>query len=181
MLFKTERLVVWPYKVEDMQDVFEIYKDKEVCKYLLHDEWTDDNVQEKFNKKLVNSSLTQNATISLAVEFNEQVIGDLSAWYTSMKDTVEIGYSFSAASGGKGYATEAVGSLITNLFSEYKVHRIQATLDDRNTASQRLCERIGMRKEGHFIQDYWNKNEWTDSIIYGILNPESEEVIKSKV
>ncbi len=34
---------------------------------------------------------------------------------------------------------------------------------------KRLCERIGMRKEAHFIQDFWNKGEWTDSIVYGML------------
>lgn len=89
-----------------------------------------------------------------------------------MKDTVEIGYSFSSVSGGKGYAKEAVGSFIAHLFNDYHVHRIQATLDARNTASQKLCERIGMRKEAHFIQDYWNKNEWTDSIVYGMLDHE---------
>lgn len=180
MLLNTERLLIRPYKAEDMQDVFEIYNNKEVCKYLLHHEWNNENVQEKFNKKLVNSSLTQNATISLAAVLDEKVIGDLSAWYTSMKDTLEIGYSFSSASGGKGYATEAVGSLITNLFNEYNVHRIQATLDARNSASEKLCERIGMRKEAHFIQDYWNKNEWTDSIVYGILDPESEKIMRLK-
>ena len=51
-------------------------------------------------------------------------------------------------------ATEAVSSLVLKLFNECNVHRIQANLDARNTASQKLCERIGMRKEAHFIQDF---------------------------
>lgn len=172
MRLDTERLVIRPFQAEDIQDVFAIYSDREVCQYLLHGEWRVDNMEEKFNKKRVNRSLTQNTMISLAVVLDEQVIGDLSAWYTDMKDTVEIGYSFSSLSGGKGYATEAVGSLVAHLFNDHRVHRIQATLDARNTASQKLCERIGMRKEAHFIQDYWNKNEWTDSIVYGILDYE---------
>jgi len=67
-------------------------------------------------------------------------------------------------------ATEAVSTLVNKLFSEFNVHRIQANLDARNTASQKLCERIGMRKEAHFIQNYWNKNEWTDSFVYGMLS-----------
>ena len=32
-----------------------------------------------------------------------------------------------------------------------------------------LCERVGMRKEAHFIEDYWSKGEWTDSFVYGML------------
>jgi RimJ/RimL family protein N-acetyltransferase len=97
------------------------------------------------------------------------VIGDLSVWFTGMKDTVEIGYSFSAETSGRGYATEAVSYFVRKLFEEFEVHRIQATLDARNVASQKLCERVGMRKEAHFIQDYWSKGEWTDSIVYGML------------
>lgn len=175
MRWNTARLVIRPFQARDMEAVFAIYSDIEVCQYLLHEEWRVENMEEKFNKKLVNRSLTPNSMISLAVVLDDQVIGDLSAWYTDMKDTVEIGYSFSSAFGGKGYATEAVKSLGAHLFNDFQVHRIQATLDARNTASQQLCERIGMRKEAHFIQDYWNKNEWTDSIVYGMLNGELEQ------
>ena len=86
-----------------------------------------------------------------------------------MKDTVEIGYSFSNETSGRGYATESVSSLVKRLFVEFDVYRIQAALDARNEASQKLCERIGMRKEAHFIQDFWSKGEWTDRIVFGML------------
>ncbi|PFX35073.1 GNAT family N-acetyltransferase, partial [Bacillus pseudomycoides] len=72
-----------------------------------------------------------------------KVIGDLSVWYTDMKDTVEIGYTFSKSVSGKGYATEAVIALINYLFEVVKVHRIQANLDARNIASGKLCRRVG--------------------------------------
>lgn len=29
-----------------------------------------------------------------------------------------------------------------------------------------------MRKEAHFIRDYWSKGEWTDSLIYAMLASE---------
>ena len=35
-----------------------------------------------------------------------------------------------------------------------------------------LAERIGMRREAHYIQDYWFKGEWTDSFIYAVLESE---------
>ncbi|WP_223596202.1 GNAT family N-acetyltransferase [Neobacillus bataviensis] len=169
MEFSTERLTIRPFKSNDLHDVFNIYNNDDTCKYLLHDKWTHENMQELFNKKLENGELTKETTLSLAVVNNTKVIGDLSVWYTDMKDTVEIGYSFSNEASGRGYATEAASSLVKELFDKFNVHRIQANLDARNKASQKLCERIGMRKEAHFIQDYWNKNEWTDSIVYGML------------
>lgn len=167
--FNTERLTIRPFKSNDLHNVFNIYKNDDTCKYLLHDKWTHENMEEEFNKKLENSALTKESMLSVAVVNRSKVIGDLSVWYTDMKDTVEIGYSFSNESSGMGYATEAVGSLVKKLFDEFDVHRIQANLDARNEASQKLCERIGMRKEAHFIQDFWNKGEWTDSIVYGML------------
>lgn len=167
--FSTERLTIRPFNRNDLQDVFTIYNNDDTCKYLLHDKWTHENMHERFNKKLENRVLTKETNLSLAVINDTKVIGDLSVWYTDMKDTVEIGYSFSNEASGKGYATEAVSSLVKKLFVDFAVHRIQANLDARNKASQRLCERIGMRKEAHFIQDFWNKGEWTDSIVYGML------------
>lgn len=167
--FNTGRLTIRPFKRKDLQDVFSIYDNDDTCKYLLHDKWTHENMQEAFSKKLENSVLTKETPLNLAVVSGAKVVGDLSVWFTEMKDTVEIGYSFSKEASGKGYATEAVSGLVKKLFAEFNVHRIQANLDARNEASQKLCERIGMRKEAHFVQDFWNKGKWTDSIVYGML------------
>lgn len=169
MEFTTERLHIRPFKEEDLEDVFQIYSNEDSCQYLLHSAWTVEDKQVHFKKKLNNHLLTNEKPLSLAVVRGSAVIGDLSVWYTGMKDTVEIGYSFARSASGKGYASEAVEGLIQKLFAENGVHRIQANLDARNEASLRLCERVGMRKEAHFIQDFWNKGEWTDSIVFGML------------
>ena len=42
-------------------------------------------------------------------------------------------------------------------------------MDARNLGSAKLCENIGMRREAHFIKDFYSKGEWTDSFIYGML------------
>lgn len=169
MEFHTERLMIRPFKPNDLDDVFSIYNNDDTCRYLLHDRWTHENKRKEFSQKLENDVLTGETPLNLAVVNDVKVIGDLSVWYTGMKDTVEIGYSFSKEASGKGYATEAVSGLVKKLFVELNVHRIQANLDARNEASQKLCERVGMRKEAHFIHDFWNKGEWTSSIVYGML------------
>ncbi|HDR7951178.1 TPA: GNAT family N-acetyltransferase [Bacillus toyonensis] len=170
MEITTERLIIRPFKGTDLQDVFAIYNKDDTCKYLLHNKWTHEDMQKRFDQKLANNVLTTESILSLAVIYRTKVVGDLSVWYTDMKDTVEVGYSFSNEVAGRGLATEAVSSLVFKLFDEFNVHRIQANLDARNTASQKLCERIGMRQEAHFIQDFWSKNEWTDSLVYGMLS-----------
>ena len=65
--------------------------------------------------------------------------------------------------------TEIQNEEIKKLFAEYNIHRIQANLDARNIASKKLCQNLGLRQEAHFIKDYWNKGEWTDSFVFGML------------
>ena len=86
-----------------------------------------------------------------------------------MKVSVEIGYTFNPKYSNNGYATEALKAVVEYLLTQKGIHRIQANMDARNLSSAKLCEKIGMRKEAHFIKDFWNKNEWTDSFIYGML------------
>ena len=70
---------------------------------------------------------------------------------------------------GKGDATESVKGLMDYLFDIVGVHRIQTNLDFGNIVSKHLSEWVGMRLEVHFIEDYWNNVDWTDSFTLGIL------------
>ena len=158
MQLKTERLSIRPFEVEDKEDIFEIYEDEETCRFLLHETWTERDRDGHFERKRNQRSLGQKSSLSLAVLADDKVIGDIAIWYTDMKETVEI-----------GYASEALSAVVRSLFRDYAIHRIQANMDARNLASAKLCERIGMRREAHFIQDYWSKGEWTDSYIYALL------------
>ena len=86
------------------------------------------------------------------------------------EDTVEIGYSFSnEVALGEVMATEAVSSWYLNYLNEFNVHRIQLILMHGIQLHKNYVNEYGMRKEAHFIKDFWNKNEWTDSIVYGML------------
>jgi len=51
-------------------------------------------------------------------------------------------------------------------------HRITASVDPDNTASLQLMERIGLRKEGHFVKSLFWKNKWVDDVIYAVLREE---------
>lgn len=178
MNIKTERLTIRKFNKKDIEDLYEIYQDKDICRYLLHNSWTEDNKIEEFNKKLEENNLSKNSSLSLAVELKGKVIGDINISFTEMIETIELGFAFNKKYAKKGYATEAVKEVMNYLFNILNIHRIQANLDARNISSSKLCQRLKMRKEGYFIKDYWNKNEWTDSYIYGILKTEFNEYYK---
>ena len=125
MHLKTDRLYIRPFSCDDIEDTYEIYSNKDVCKYLLEDAWEYENKSEEFNKKLNNNTLEDNSQLNLAVLLNGKVIGDISVWYTGMKQTVEIGFVFNPDFFGKGYAKESVKAVVKELlknimFIEYK-------------------------------------------------------------
>lgn len=68
--------------------------------------------------------------------------------------------------------TEAVAAILKFGFSELNLHRIWATCDTRNVASARVMEKLGMRREAHYVKDAWEKGAWRDSFLYAILNEE---------
>jgi aminoglycoside 6'-N-acetyltransferase len=84
----------------------------------------------------------------------------------------EIGFTFAAASQGRGYATEAVRRLLVYLFTERGKHRVTANCDDRNVRSAALLRRVGMRREGLLVESTWAKGEWTNDELYAVLRRE---------
>ena len=61
---------------------------------------------------------------------------------------------------------------LTTPFDTFDLHRIIAITDCENIASVALLERLGMRREGHFIQNIWFKGKWGDEYLYAILKEE---------
>jgi ribosomal-protein-alanine N-acetyltransferase len=70
---------------------------------------------------------------------------------------------------GHGFMTEAARAMVDAGFRELGLHRIWADSDPHNVASWRVLEKIGMRREGHLIENAFIKGEWVDSLIYAIL------------
>lgn len=60
----------------------------------------------------------------------------------------EIGYVLGEKYQHKGYAAEAVGAVISYLFSERKLYMVEAKYNEKNTASGRLLSRLGFQTDG---------------------------------
>ena len=67
-------------------------------------------------------------------------------------DTFSPCWMLNAAYQGRGYAYEAAKAYFDYLFNEKGVRRIYAYTEDTNVPSQRLCEKLGMRREGLFLE-----------------------------
>jgi RimJ/RimL family protein N-acetyltransferase len=84
----------------------------------------------------------------------------------------EVGITLAPEQHGQGYATEALTCLLDYAFLGLHKHRVTAIVDAENIPAARLLERIGLRREGHFLQNVWFKGRWGDEYLYAVLHSE---------
>ena len=92
-----------------------------------------------------------------------------------MGRTLEIGYSLIPSERGKGYCSEAAQIMVDYLFLSKEAPCIQATTHIKNTASQRVLEKVGFKKEGIMRKRSFVRGEWTDMALFSILREEWKE------
>lgn len=110
---------------------------------------------------------------AVALRSSGELIGECGAkTLTTDSRQAEIGYTLAPAHQGLGYATEAARTLLGYLLGARGKHRVIAYCDPRNVASERVMLRLGMRREGHMIESTWAKGEWTDDLVYALLERE---------
>ena len=171
---RTERLVLRPFRHGDEPAVLAYRRRAEVCRYIPADPLTEMTAAAFISDRIQALRIAADGDrLVFAVELAGLVIGDVLVRTAQVDDgQAEIGWVFNPDFHGRGYATEAARELVRLSFDELGKHRVWAQLDPRNTASARVCERLGMRHEAHLRQDMWLKGEWTDSAIYAILEQE---------
>lgn len=89
--------------------------------------------------------------VAVCLRSNGRLIGDLFR-VLEPPDTYTVGWNFNAEFAGAGFATESARAMFEHLFTAGQARRIYAYVEEDNIPSQRLCERLGMRREGLFIE-----------------------------
>lgn len=89
------------------------------------------------------------AHIAVCLRSSGRLIGDLFCVHEP-PDTYSVGWNFNADFGGAGFAAEAARALFEHLFSVKRARRLYAYVEEDNIASQHMCEKLAMRREGLF-------------------------------
>ena len=111
----------------------------------------------------------------IAIELKETgtLVGDCALKVEEYDERqAEIGYTLARAYQGLGVASEAVSRVLDYAFLTLGLHRVIAITDCENRASITLLERLGLRREGHFLQNVWFKGKWADEYLYAMLQEE---------
>lgn len=168
----TARLTLRRFQPADLEPLLAYRNDPEVARY---QSWEAMTVAEGRSFILDNSRALPGipgtwVQIAITLRGSSLLIGDC-ALSTSREHAAlgVIGYTIARPYWRRGYAREALTAWLDYAFSGLKMHRISAVVDSRNTASYRLLEKLGFRREGHFIQSNWYKGSWCDELHYAIL------------
>lgn len=91
----------------------------------------------------------------------------------------ELGWTIHRNYWRQGFGTEMGKALLNFGFGTLDLRRIIAGCNAKNTASYRIMEKIGMRREAHFIKAQRGNSilneEWCDRFQYAILREEWQE------
>ncbi|AFA72310.1 putative ribosomal-protein-alanine N-acetyltransferase [Gordonia polyisoprenivorans VH2] len=86
--------------------------------------------------------------------------------------TAWIGYWIDAGHAGQGITTAAVALGVDHCFGPVGLHRLDATVQPDNVASQAVLSKIGFRREG-LLERYMDVNKrWRDHFLYALTAEE---------
>lgn len=174
---RTERLVLRPATPGDGDALFAIRSRPDVAEWLTA-EWHD---RDDFQADYVETERYERVVV---VELDGQVIGELmvaieDGWgQREVRAEVsgveaELGWVIAPEHAGHGYATEAVTAIVDVCFGHLGLRRVFAGCFAENSASWRLMERVGMRRETAARRDGLHRTRgWLDGYVYALLADE---------
>lgn len=167
----SERLVLRPPEERDRDAIFAIFSDSQVVRYWSSEAWSALAQADEWiaNRRAGNAD---GNTVSLVITLaaGGELIGTVNLHHFFDKNRrCEIGYALKSRHWGKGYAYEALHTLLDYGFRHLDLNRIEADIDPRNGASGRVLERLGFRKEGYMPERWIVHGEAADTVFYGLL------------
>jgi RimJ/RimL family protein N-acetyltransferase len=171
----TDRLILRRLVPDDADAMFEYHSDPNVARYQDRSADSIEQFRESIRRLSEVELDTPESWFQLAIvhRVNNTILGDCGLHFFSNETRQsEIGITLAPAYHRQGYATEAVRAILELLFIDLGKDRVYVSMDPGNDTSISLFQRVGMRKEAHFVKSLWFKGVWVDDLIYAITEPE---------
>ncbi len=167
---RTARLLLRPFEVTDVDDVWAYASDPEVARYRpLPDPYRRNHAAEFVNRQMHTDWSVQP---EFAVVYGYRVIGGISLHVNPEHETAELGYLLGRRWWGRGLATEAARAVVDWGFQSFKLHKVYARAHVDNKPSWRVMERLGMTREG-VLRGHWKmRDEHVDLVYYAVFRDE---------
>ena len=163
---RTDRLLLRPSRMADVDAVFEYGKDAEWGRYL---DVPQPYTRESAQADVARAVLANPETAPIwAIVHDGLVSGGISlAVYGP--GSAEMGYSLTRPLWGQGLMAEAATTVLAYGFEKLDLARIQASADIRNEASWRVMEKVGMQRTGVARSNRLHRDIRVDDVFYEAL------------
>ena len=171
---ESERLVLRRFVDSDLEPFLAYRNDPEVARYQSWESCTEREATATIEGLKSQQPGTPGEWFQFAIESKETgaLVGDCALKVEVDGRQAEVGFTLSRDHQGKGYASEAVSRLLDYAFGDLGLHRVFAIIDQENEPSFALLERLGLRREGQFVQNAWFKGRWSSEYLYAVLKDE---------
>lgn len=179
MNMTTKRLIIRDFELNDLSFYIELESSFYTHQYETDQLPKHSVLQTQFNDILKSSQKTDRDKYSMiTTKTDDQTpIGRIVIWQLDQDiNEWEIGWFMLEAYTSKGYAKEAASAIISFAFETLKAHRIQALCHEKNVASERLMQHIGMKKEGLLRGIRKLNGRYANMLIYAILKEDFDDM-----
>ncbi|MEC0130777.1 MULTISPECIES: GNAT family N-acetyltransferase [Paenibacillus] len=173
-VLQTERCTLRKATENDRYDIFELYSQEAVVKYMPFTPFisVEDAIDEM---KWYDKIFKEQSGLRWMIEDREtqKVIGTCGFLnYEQDHHRVEIGYDLMPAFWGKGIMTEVVNRVMQFGFLNIRLNKIEARVEPKNEASLILMNKLGFYKEGVLRQHEFEKGRYVDLAVFSKLKSE---------
>lgn len=164
---ETERLRLRMFKEDDLEELYLIFGDPQVMKYLPGGQPRTREATAIGLTRTIEGFKKRGFGIWAATHKEQgTLLGYCGLVFLDDTPEIELLYGFASKYWGAGYATEAARACLRYGFEQLKFERIVAITRPQNTASQRVLEKIGMRFEKA-------ANYYDNDVNYFSISPEA--------
>ena len=139
---ETERLILRPLTVEDIDAVFKWTGDPRVNKYMIYPLYKNPEDGRIWLESLYEDEYKLD--YGFVLKETGELIGSGGLYYHPDIDVWSVGYNIAYDHWHNGYTPEAIRRIIEYAQSKYKVHTIAGTFAVGNIGSRRVMEKLGM-------------------------------------
>ena len=165
---RTKRLLLRPFEVGDVADAQSYRDDTEFARFLPH-------IPQPFTRNdaeafvALNISDPWDRSPTFAVVLGGRVIGTVNLEVNTEAQTAMLGYAIGRPWWGRGIAAEGAQAVMAWGIGTFGLTRVWASTDVRHVRSQRVLEKLGMRREAILPRHHLGRDrEVINEVVYGI-------------
>ena len=154
-IFETERLIIRPYTMDDLDNFFRMNGDEEVMRYIRPAQTLEQS--KEFLQKIINDYAERpgKGRWGMFSKEDHQFVGSFAVIPVENSDQFQLGYALLKENWGKGWASEAVRGGIKYAFDQLGLTEIAAITYPENLLSQKVLLKSGFI----FDKTFWEKDK----------------------